>query len=41
MFDFTDPDGVQIEFYFLDEDKLRRSANYSPVATEDADAPRE
>jgi len=25
MFDFVDPDGVQIEFLFLDQDKLRRS----------------
>lgn len=41
MFDFTDPDGVQIEFYFLDEDKLRRSANFSSAATGNADAPTE
>jgi len=25
MFDFEDPDGVQLEFYFLDQDKLAAS----------------
>jgi glyoxylase I family protein len=29
MFDFVDPDGIQIEFFFLDQDKLRRSTIYS------------
>jgi hypothetical protein len=25
MFDFKDPDGIQIEFYFLDYEKLSES----------------
>ena len=29
MFDFVDPDGIQIEFFFLDEERLRHSATYS------------
>jgi glyoxylase I family protein len=29
MFDFEDPDGIQMEFFFLDQEKLRRSAIYS------------
>jgi glyoxylase I family protein len=32
MFDFIDPDGIQIEFFFLDQEKLRRSPLYSSVA---------
>jgi glyoxylase I family protein len=29
MFDFVDPDGIQLEFFFLDQEKLRRSTVYS------------
>lgn len=29
MFDFTDPDGIQWEFLFLDPEKLRQLENYS------------
>jgi glyoxylase I family protein len=29
IFDFVDPDGIQLEFYFLDQDKIRRSATFS------------
>jgi glyoxylase I family protein len=32
MFDFTDPDGVQLEFFFLDRDKLQASEVYSAVS---------
>ena len=28
MFDFADPDGIQIEFFFLDQEKLGRSTIY-------------
>jgi len=33
IFDFVDPDGIQLEFFFIDEDKLRASPSYS-VGTE-------
>jgi glyoxylase I family protein len=29
IFDFVDPDGIQLEFFFLDQDKVRRSATFS------------
>jgi glyoxylase I family protein len=29
IFDFVDPDGIQLEFFFLDQDKLSRSATFS------------
>lgn len=29
VFDLVDPDGIQIEFYFLDREKLSRSALFS------------
>jgi glyoxylase I family protein len=29
IFDFLDPDGVQLEFFFLDPDKLARSATWA------------
>lgn|SRR5262245_15962300 len=29
MFDFVDPDGIQIEFFFTDQARLRQSALYS------------
>jgi glyoxylase I family protein len=29
IFDFTDPDGIQIEFYFLDSKQLRTPTTYS------------
>jgi glyoxylase I family protein len=32
MFDFVDPDGIQIEFFFLDQERLRRSTVYSAAA---------
>jgi glyoxylase I family protein len=32
MFDFADPDGIQLEFLFLDPEKLRRLDSYSRVA---------
>jgi len=25
MFDLVDPDGIQIEFFFVDDERLRRS----------------
>ena len=31
MFDFKDPDGIQIEFFYLDQEALRRSPLYSPT----------
>lgn len=31
MFDFVDPDGIQIEFFFLDQEKLRSSTAYNPI----------
>ena len=32
MFDFADPDGIQLEFLFVDPEKLQQSASYSHVA---------
>jgi glyoxylase I family protein len=29
IFDFADPDGIQLEFFFLDQKKLRQSAPFS------------
>ena len=29
QFDFADPDGIQIEFHFLDQEKLRASGGFS------------
>jgi glyoxylase I family protein len=28
MFDFVDPDGVQLEFFFVDQERLRTSTTY-------------
>ena len=33
LFDFVDPDGIQLEFVFLDPEKLRVSSTYSVAAT--------
>jgi hypothetical protein len=38
IFDFVDPDGIQLEFTFIDQDKLRLSSY--PVASE-SDATRD
>ena len=32
MFDFADPDGIQLEFLFLDPEKLRQLESYSQIA---------
>lgn len=32
LFDFVDPDGIQLEFFFLDPVKLQQSAEYSDFA---------
>jgi hypothetical protein len=31
MFDFVDPDGIQLELIFIDQAKLRLSATYAAV----------
>ena len=33
MFDFTDPDGIQFEFFYLDVEGLRRSPIYGEAAS--------
>jgi hypothetical protein len=32
IFDFIDPDGIQLEFFYLDQAKLRLSSTYSVSA---------
>jgi glyoxylase I family protein len=33
MFDFADPDGIQFEFFFTDQERLRQSELYSSVTS--------
>ena len=35
MFDLADPDGIQLEFLFLDPEKLRQLESFSHVADAD------